>query len=179
MPFSYTNFQNKISLPGKSDGTFGQKQWEIRGGGGGSNRKFGQKQWEFRKKQWEIRAKGIIFARNICRRFQSFLIAFAQIFAIAFARISIAFALISHCFFPKFGQKQLEILAKAMEKFVQKQWENSEIKRWDIFRANITEVLGNFTDWHIIFKIYFLDQIKILKDLAWNSQYTYKINIVF
>ena len=103
---------------------------------------------------------------------------FCPNFPIAFARISIAFARISHCFSPKFGQKQLEILAKAMEKFVQKQWENSEIKRWDIFRAKITEVLGNFTDWHIIFKIYFLDQIKILKDLARNSQYTWKYCIL-
>ena len=37
------------------------------------------------------------------------------------------------------------------------------------------EVWGNFTNWHIIFKIYFLDQIIFLKDLASsarNPQYT-------
>ena len=41
----------------------------------------------------------IIFARNICRRFPSFLIAFARI---------------SHCFCPNFGEKQWQIRAKAM-----------------------------------------------------------------
>ena len=54
-------------------------------------------------------------------------------------------------------------------------------KRRDIFRAKIMEVLGNFTNWRIILKIYFLDQIKILKDLASsarNSQYTWKYCIL-
>ena len=45
--------------------------------------------------------KSNIFARNICRRFPSFLIAFARIF---------------HCFFPKFGQKQWKNLGKSNAK---------------------------------------------------------------
>ena len=104
-------------------------------------------------------------------RFPSFLIAFAQIFPLLSARIS-------HCFFPKCGQKQLEIRAKAMETFAWAKPMRKLGKRWDIFRAKIMEVLGNFTNCHIIFKI--------LKDLASstrifsarNSQYIPE-NIVF
>ena len=74
---------------GKSNGKFGQKQWKIREkaieNSGKSNGKLG-------KKQWEIRAKTIIFARNICRRFPSFLIAFAQIFPLLLPEFPIAFS---------------------------------------------------------------------------------------
>ena len=62
----------------------------------------------------EIRAKAIIFARNICRRFPRFLIAFAQIFPLLLPEYPIGFARISYSFFPKFGQKQLGIWAKAI-----------------------------------------------------------------
>ena len=120
------------------------------GNSGKSNGKFG-------KKQWEIRAKAITLARNICRCFPSFLIALAQIFPLLLPEFPIGFARISHCFFPKFGQKQWTNLGKAMRKLE---------KRSDIFQAKIMEVWGNFTNWHIIFKKYFLNQIKILKDLA-------------
>ena len=51
----------------------------------------------------------IIFARNISHRFPSFLMAFAQIFSIAFARISGKSN-------GKFGQKQWENLGKSNEK---------------------------------------------------------------
>ena len=63
--------------------------------------------------------------------------------------MSIAFSRISPLLFP-------EILAKAMEKFGQKQGENSE--SGGIYFGQFMEALGNFTNWHIIFKIYFLDQ---------------------
>ena len=72
---------------GKSSGKFGQ--WEIREktieNSGKSNGKFGEK-------QWESRAKAIIFARNKCRRFPSFLIAFAKIFPLLLPEFPIAFA---------------------------------------------------------------------------------------
>ena len=67
---------------------------------GKSNGKFG-------KKQWEIQAKAIIFARNICRRFPSFLIAFARIFPLLLPE---------------------KIWAKAMRKLG---------KRWDIYFGQI------------------------------------------
>ena len=130
------------------------------GNTGKSNTKFGQK-------QWEIRGKAIIFARNICRRFPSFLIAFAQIFPLLLHEFAIAFARICHYFSPKFEQNNGKFGAKAISKLK---------KRRDIFQAKIMEVLGNFTNWHIIFKVYFLDQMKMLKDLASsarNSQYTW------
>ena len=114
---------------------------------GNSIRKFGQK-------QWKIRAKAIMFARNICRRFPSFRIALAQI------------ARIPHCFFVKFGQKQWKKLGKSNEKTQ---------KAAEYISGENMEVLRNFTNLHIILKIYFLDEIKILKDLASsarNSQYT-------
>ena len=133
------------------------------GNSGKSKGKFGKKQQEIQKKAMGNRAKAIIFARNICRRFPSFLIAFAQC---------------SHWFCPNFpllfpeirakaignsGKSNGQIWAKAMRKlgkryFGQKLWKFGVISRIDI-----------------IFKIYFLDQIKILKDLASsarNSQYT-------
>ena len=120
--------------------------------------------WNFRKKQWEIRAKGIIFARNICRRFPSFLIAFAQIFPLLLPELPLFLSEFSHCFSPKFWQKQLEILAKAIQKFVQNLCNEKTRKLsggiyfgqklrkfWAISRIDI-----------IIFQIYLLDQIKIL-----------------
>ena len=101
----------------------------------------------------------------------------------------IAFARISHCFCPNFllllpefaiafsqnsgksngkilGKTNGNILAKAMRKLG---------KRLDIFLAKLMEVLGTVTNLNIIFKIYFLDQIEIIKDLASSariSQYT-------
>ena len=91
----------------------------------------GKSNGNFRKKQWEIRAKGIIFARNICRRFPSFPIAFAQIFPLLLPEFPLLLPEFPHCFFPKFrakaiafafrAKKKLEILAKAMEKLWQKQ----------------------------------------------------------
>ena len=68
------------------------------GNSGKSNGKFGKKQWEIREKAMEIRAKAIIFARNICRRFPSFLIAFAQIFPLLLPEFPIGFAQISYSF---------------------------------------------------------------------------------
>ena len=63
-----------------------------------------------------------------------FLIAFAQIFPLLLPKFPIGFARIFHCFFLKFGQ-------------------SSESDGIYLFRANIMEVLGNFTNWLIIFKI--------------------------
>ena len=71
---------------------------------------------EIREKAMEIRAKAIIFARTMCRRFPSFLIACAQIFTLLLPEFLIGFARISHSFFPKFGQKQLTNLGKSNEK---------------------------------------------------------------
>ena len=84
---------------GKSSGKFGQKQWEIRAKAMGNSGKAIENSvkcnGKFGKKQWEIRAKAISFARNICRRFPSFLIAFAQIFPLLLPEFLVAFPLSS------------------------------------------------------------------------------------
>ena len=64
----------------------------------------------------EIRAKAIIFARNICRRFPSFLIAFAQIFPLLLPEFPIGFARISHSFFPKIRATAIGNSGKSNEK---------------------------------------------------------------
>ena len=102
----------------------------------------GKSNGNFRQKQWEIRSKAIIFARNICRRFPSFLIAFPQIFPLLFPEFPIAFARIS----PKFPLLFPEIRAKAIGNSGKSNEKTR--KRWDIFRAKIMEVLGNFTNYH-------------------------------
>ena len=109
------------------------------GGGGGQggtvpppkkkieNEKFGQKQCEIRAKAMGNSGKSNgnsgksnnFCPKCICRRFPSFLIAFAQIFPLLLPKFS-------HCFCPNFPFFPHEIRAKAMEKFGQKQLENSE-----------------------------------------------------
>ena len=130
---------------------FGQKQWGIRakamGYSGKSNGKFG-------KKQSEIRAKALIFARNICRRFPSFLIAFAKISPLLLPEFPIGFARISHCFSRnsgksnwELGQKQWTNLGKSNEKtrkavgynyFGPKIWKFGVISRIDILFSKFT-----------------------------------------
>ena len=143
----------KTKNAGKSNGNLGQKQWEIRENAMGNSGK----------------------SNNFCPKYS----------AAAFRVFSLLLPEFSHCFCPNFplllpevpignsGKSNRNIWAKAMRKLR---------KRWDIFEAKIMELLGNFTNCHIIFKIYFLDQIKILKDLASsarifsarNSRYTWK-----
>ena len=127
------NLKKKNS--GKSSGKVGQKQCEIRekamGNSGKAIENSGKSNGKFGKRQCEIRPKAIIFPRNICHRFSSFLIAFAPNFPLLLPEYLIAFDRISHCFFPNFGKSW----ANAMRKLG---------KRRDIFRAKIMEVLGNF-----------------------------------
>ena len=115
----------KTKNSGKSSGNFGQKPWEIRakamGNSGKINGKFGKKQWKFGQ-------KAIIFARNICRRFPSFLIAFAQIFhwfcpkfSLVLPEFPIAFPEIRAKAIGNSGKSNGQIWAKAMRK-LGKRW---------------------------------------------------------
>ena len=92
---------------------FGQKQREIRAKAMGHS---GKSNGNFRKKQWEIREKGIIFARNICYRFPSFLIAFAQIFPLLLPEFPLLL--------PEFPIAFSRNSGKSNWKFWQKQWRN-------------------------------------------------------
>ena len=93
---------------------------------GKSNGKFG-------KKQWEIRAKAIIFARNICRHFPSFLVACAQIFPLLLSEFPIAFSRNSGPAIGNSGKSNGQIWAKAMRKLG---------KRWDIISGKHYGSLG-------------------------------------
>ena len=159
-----------VGNSGKSNGNLGQKQWEIRGNAMGNSGKSNN----FCPKYMSPLSE---FSHCFCPNFP--LLNFAQISHCFFPEIRakaignslllpefpIAFAQSSHCFCPNFpllfpeirAKAYINIWAKAMRKLG---------KRWDIFQAKLCmEVLGNFANCHIIFKIYFLDQIKILKDL--------------
>ena len=80
-------------ISGKSNGKFGQSQWEIRAKPMG---KFGQKQMrKFGKRRHIFRAKLIAFARiSHC---------FIPNFPLLFPEFPMAFARISHCFCPNFS----------------------------------------------------------------------------
>ena len=107
----------KTKNSGKSSGKFGQKRWDIRAKAMGEKiENSGKSNGNFRKKQWEIRAKGIIFARNICRRFPSFLIAFAQIFPLLLPEFPLLL--------PEFPIAFSRNSGKSNWKFWQKQWRN-------------------------------------------------------
>ena len=108
-----------------------------------SNGKYGKKQLKNRAKAMGNSGKSNIFSPKYMPSLSEF----------------------SHCFCPNLPLLFPEIRTKAMEKFGQKQCENSESggiyfgqklwKFWAISRID-----------NIIFKMYFLDQINILKDLA-------------
>ena len=138
----------KTKHSGKSSGKFGKKVIENSGKSNGN----------FRKKQWEIRAKGIIFARNnfYMLPFSEFSHCLVSEFPLLLPEFPIAFPEISGKSNWKFWQKQSTNLGKSNEK--------TRKALGYIFRAKNTEVLGNFTDWSIIFKIYFLDQIEIYSE---------------
>ena len=83
------------------------------GNSGKSNGKCGEtaKENSGKIKQWEIREKAIIFARKICRRFPSFLIAFAKIFPLLLPEFAIA----------NLGKSNGKFRAKAMRKLEKRQ----------------------------------------------------------
>ena len=176
----------------------------VGGGGGGDvppqKKKIWKRKHSVQKRSGKFACKSngkfgkteqVIFARNICRRYSGVFMhkLLGQISSRGIGAFARRIPLVLSLNFPpkkkkkkkklktkNSGPSNWEVRAKAMDKFWAKAMRKLE-KRWDIFRAKIMEVWGNFTNLHIIFKIYFLDQIKILKDLASsarNSQYTWK-----
>ena len=131
---------------GKSNGKFGQKQWEIRakamGNSRKSNRKLGKKQWENREKAMGKSDKKQLFLPEIYAaafrvfslRLPKFSHCFCPNFPIAFARISYCFCLNFPLLLPEFpiafsqnsGKSNGKIWAKAMRKLGKPRWDIGE-----------------------------------------------------
>ena len=118
----------------------------------------GKSSGKFGQKQWEIREKAIKESGKSNGKFGQKQYFFPEIYAVAFRVFSLLLPEFAIAFSRNSGQKQWKNLGKSNAEnsesggiyFGQKLW-----KFWAISRID-----------NITFKMYFLDQINILKDLA-------------